>query len=163
VNQAALLVRNRQRCRGVNSRYLRRIILHLLQEELALESFELGVHLVGEEVMIRNNEAYLQHEGCTDVITFDHSMPGQVPILHGDLLVCVPEAVRQANKFRATWQKEVVRYIVHGTLHLRGYDDHTASDRRRMKGKEDRILRSLARQFDLNEVSATQPGTSPSP
>jgi probable rRNA maturation factor len=156
VNPSVLLVRNRQSCRGIDARFLRRIILHLMQEELAAENFELGVHLVGEAAMIRANEGYLQHEGCTDVITFDHSIPGRASYLHGDLLVCVPEAVRQAKLFRVTWQKELVRYIVHGMLHLRGYDDHNASDRRKMKGVENRVLGHLAQRFDLNEVSIRQ-------
>ena len=160
MNRAVILIRNRQRCHGIDSRYLHRIILHLLQKELTSENFELGVHLVGETAMIRANEGYLQHEGCTDVITFDHSMPDRVPCLHGDLLVCVPEAVRQAKRFRVTWQSEVVRYIVHGILHLRGYDDHSASDRRKMKEMENRILSRLTREFDLNGVSAPQRKTS---
>ena len=162
MNPAVLLIRNRQRCRGIDARYLRRVVLHLLRNELAAENFELGIHLVGEAAMIRANEGYLQHEGCTDVITFDHSMSGRDSCLHGDLLVCVPEAVRQAKRFRVAWQKEVVRYIVHGILHLLGYDDHKASDRRKMKGRENGILRRLGREFDLNGVSAPQRKSSPS-
>ena len=155
-----LMVRNRQRSRRINTRDLRRIILHLLEVELAFEHFDIAVHLVGEDVMTQANSVYLNHEGCTDVITFDHILPGQNPGLQGDLMVCVPEAVRQAKQFRATWQKEIMRYIVHGTLHLCGYDDHKASDRRTMKGMENRILGRLARKFDLNRLSAPRKTTS---
>jgi probable rRNA maturation factor len=162
VNQAVLLVRNRQRCRGIDGRHLRRIIRDLLKEDLGFETFEIGIHLVGETAMVRANEGYLQHGGCTDVITFDYNETKESAYLRGDLLVCIPEAVRQAERFRATWQKEVVRYIVHGMLHLCGYDDHRASERRRMKRMENQILSRLARQFDLNDVSASQrkPGLS---
>jgi probable rRNA maturation factor len=156
VNQAVLLVRNRQRCRAIDARFLRRVVRNLLKEELVLETFEIGVHLVGETAMVRANEGYLLHKGCTDVITFNHGTPGQLPCLQGDLLVCVPEAVRQGERFRVTWQSEVVRYIVHGTLHLCGYDDQTVSDRRTMKRMENRILRRLARRFDLNHVCTSQ-------
>ena len=149
-----LTIRNRQRALGINSRYLRRIILHLIREELAFESFDMAIQLVGEDVMVEYNSAYLKHEGCTDVITFNNSMPGQIPGLQGDIMVCVPEAVRQAKRYRVTWQKELVRYIIHGMLHLCGYDDHKASDRRTMKGMENRILGRLAREFDLNRLSA---------
>lgn len=109
-----LMVRNRQRELGINSRYLRRIALHLMQEELAFDDYDMGIQLVGEDIMVQYNSAYLKHEGCTDVITFDYSIPGRMPCLQWDLMVCVPEAVRQAKQFRVTWQKEVVRYIVHG-------------------------------------------------
>ena len=156
MNQAVLLIRNRQRSRRIDARYLRRVVLHLLQVEIATENFELGIHLVGEAAMIHANEGYLQHEGCTDVITFDHTIPGKISCLQGDLLVCVPEAVRQAKRFRVTWQKEVVRYIVHGILHLCGHHDQNVSDRRAMKATENRILGHLDQQFDLNHVSASQ-------
>jgi probable rRNA maturation factor len=154
VTGTCLMVRNRQRSHRINTGDLRRIILHLLEVELAFENFDIAVHLVGEDVMTQANSVYLNHEGCTDVITFDHKVPGHNPGLQGDLMVCVPEAVRQAKQFHATWQKEVVRYIVHGTLHLCGYDDHKAPDRRAMKEMENRILGRLARQFDLNRLSA---------
>ncbi len=155
-----LMIRNRQRALGIDSRYLRRIVLHLMREELAFENFDMAIQLVGEPIMIEYNAAYLKHEGCTDVITFNHGMPGQIPSLQGYLIVCVPEAVRQAKRYRVTWQKELVRYIVHGMLHLCGHDDHKASDRRTMKGMENRILGRLARQFDLNHLSAPQNKTS---
>jgi probable rRNA maturation factor len=155
VNQAVLLVRNRQRCRGIDGRYLQRIIRDLLKEDLGFETFEIGIHLIGETAMVFANEGYLRHGGCTDVITFDYNETKQPACLRGDLLVCIPEAVRQAERFRATWQKEVVRYIVHGMLHLCGYDDRRASERRRMKRKENKILGRLARQFDLKAVSAS--------
>ena len=155
-----LTIRNRQRALGINSRYLRFIILHLLREELAFENFDMSIQLVGEPIMIEYNAAYLKHEGCTDVITFNHGTPGPTPSLQGDLMVCVPEAVRQAKRYHVTWQKELVRYIVHGMLHLCAYDDHKASDRRTMKGMENRILGRLAQQFDLNRLSTPRKRTS---
>jgi rRNA maturation RNase YbeY len=64
--------------------------------------------------------------------------------LHGEIFICVDEAVAQARRFRTSWQSELIRYLIHGLLHLRGYDDHNASSRRQMKRKEDRVLRRLA-------------------
>ena len=43
--------------------------------------------------------------------------------LHGELFICVDEAVAQAKEFKTSWQSEVVRYVVHGVLHLLGHDD----------------------------------------
>ena len=64
---------NRQRVRRVDTRLLRQITLHLLDTELCLDSYELAIHLVGAREMAKVNWDFLQHEGSTDVITFDHS------------------------------------------------------------------------------------------
>src|SRR5688572_23099937 len=107
-----LCFRNRQRVCCVNGRLLRRITLHLLDEYLNVSGFELAVHLVASPEMAGVNEAFLQHEGPTDVITFDYvavlptsgtnvsgpkpSLPNEPASpggirrhLHGELFVCL--------------------------------------------------------------------------
>ena len=124
--------------------------------ELGLARAELGIHLVGAREMARVNWQYLQHEGSTDVITFDHREPdGPNPELelHGELFICVDDAVAQARGFGTTWQSEVVRYVVHGVLHLRGYDDLKPVLRRRMKRAENRLVRQLESRFSLAQLS----------
>lgn len=154
-----LAITNRQRTRKIDRRRLRQIVSGLCAE-LGIPEITLGIHLVGASEMTRVNETFLRHAGSTDVITFDHSdpvtglRPGASP-LHGELFICVDEAVLQAKQFRTRWQSEVVRYIVHGVLHLQGHDDRRAVDRRRMKGEEDRLVRGLARRFSLAQLSGT--------
>jgi probable rRNA maturation factor len=63
--------------------------------------------------------------------------------------------VQQARRFRTTWQSELVRYVVHGVLHLLGYDDRDSRARRRMKAAEDALVRRLARQYIFRELSRT--------
>ena len=63
------------------------------------------------------------------------------------------EAIAQARRFRSTWQSELVRYLIHGILHLRGFDDLRHSDRRKMKREESRLLRLLARQFNFGKLA----------
>jgi probable rRNA maturation factor len=133
----------------------------LVDDLLKLEQVELGVSLVGAKEMARINWQFLQHEGATDVITFDHT-EGQLSRrksavvrkkINGELFVCVAVAVAQAQSFRTTWQSELVRYIVHGVLHLLGHDDHRPAVRTRMKREENRLVRLLSRQFKLAELS----------
>lgn len=156
-----LTLRNRQRVRPVEIRRLRRIYTTLLEELLQIKNAELGVTLVAAPEMTRINRQFLHHEGSTDVITFDYSEipdprpqtlnPGLKP--HGELFVCLDEAVLQARRFRTTWQAELVRYIIHGTLHLLGHDDHLAPDRRKMKRAENRLLRVLGTRFPLSHLA----------
>jgi probable rRNA maturation factor len=72
--------------------------------------------------------------------------------LCGEIFICVDEAVLQARRFRTSWPSEVVRYLVHGVLHLRGYDDLQPAARRRMKRQENRLLRALAARFSLSQL-----------
>lgn len=151
-----IVIANRQRTRHINARYLKLIATGLF-EELAVPDGELGINLVGAREMTLVNETFLKHEGSTDVITFDHNegAPKKAsPALHGELFVCVDEAILQARRFRTRWQSEVVRYIVHGVLHLQGHDDLRAEPRRRMKREENRLVRRLSRKFSLVQTSS---------
>jgi probable rRNA maturation factor len=161
---------NRQRTKKIQTRQLKEIVCALFGE-LNIAEAQLGIHLVGAREMSRVNWDFLQHEGATDVITFDHgSVVGQASclssfksqhdrrdacptILHGELFICVDVAVTQAKEFKSSWQAEVVRYVVHGVLHLLGYDDLKPHLRRKMKRAENRLVRRLAGKFSFAELS----------
>jgi probable rRNA maturation factor len=152
----ALSFRNRQRARTLNPRFLRQIVRHLLREELAVQEYELCFHFVGEKEMAKVNWQFLQHEGSTDVITFDLSEPGASG-LAGEIYISVPDAVKQAQEFGTTWQEELVRYIIHSLLHLQGYDDLDASKRRVMKREENRLVKKVASLFSLRSLALRRP------
>ena len=161
-------ISNRQRTRKINLRLLKRIADALLAE-LKIEKAELGVHLAAAPEMTRLNEKFLQRAGSTDVITFNYTDNGRAdclqpaakpgamgtscPALHGEIFICVDEAVWQAHPFRTNWQSEIVRYLVHGVLHLLGHDDSRPGDRRKMKREESRRLRELSRRFSLAQLA----------
>jgi probable rRNA maturation factor len=162
-----LLIANRQRTKKIDSRLLKEITEALLAE-LEIAEVELGVNLVGALEMARVNETFLQHEGPTDVITFNHAESGADsplhtggthgvtrPTLHGELYICVDVALAQAKEFDTSWQAEVVRYVVHGVLHLLGFDDLKPHLRRKMKREENRLVRRLSRRFSLAQLSST--------
>ncbi len=146
-------VSNRQHVRPLDTRLLRQIAKTLLAELLQVERADLGIYLVAEPEMTRLNETFLRHKGSTDVITFDYSASRHQ--LHGEVFVCVDEAILQARRFRTSWQSEIVRYLVHGVLHLLGHDDAHADKRRKMKREENRRLRELSRRFSLAQLART--------
>lgn len=174
-----LSLQNRQRVRRVDTRLLRRLTLHVLEKELDIRSFELAIHLVGPKEMAQVNWDFLQHEGSTDVITFDHSSPefrvsgSEFGVadeadelitrnskletgLHGELFICVDDAVKQAREFRTTWQSELARYVIHGLLHLCGHDDLSPEPRRKMKREENRLVRLVAKEFQISGLARPQ-------
>jgi probable rRNA maturation factor len=151
----SVVIANRQRTKKINARLLRKIAQALLAE-LEIEDAELGINLVGAKEMAELNWKFLRHEGSTDVITFDHADGAHGaarPALHGELFICIDDAVLQAKQFKADWQSEIVRYIVHGVLHLLGHDDHRVAARKKMKREENRLLRRLAKKFSLAQIA----------
>ena len=148
-----LALRNRQRARPVDTRLLRHIAAWALEEHFCATDYELAIHLVTAGEMATLNKTFLNHEGSTDVITFDHregSSPGSV---HGEIFISLDDTVAQARKFGTTWQEELTRYLLHGLLHLHGFDDLTATARRKMKREENRLLRQAAREFPLHRLA----------
>lgn len=83
------------------------------------------------------NMQYLQHDYFTDIITFDYC---EGKVLSGDLFISI-ESVRENASFYGTeFKDELNRVIVHGLLHLIGYDDHSEEDIKVMRSKEDYYL-----------------------
>ncbi|HKW29239.1 MAG TPA: rRNA maturation RNase YbeY [Verrucomicrobiae bacterium] len=154
-----VVLANRQRTRSLNPHLLKQIASALLVD-LKIEDAELGVHLIATPEMTRLNERFLRHEGSTDVITFDYSDAGRrAPAarqqLYGEIFICVDEAVLQAHRYGTSWQLEILRYLVHGVLHLLGHDDSHTGERRKMKREEDRRVRELSRRFSLAQPGRT--------
>jgi probable rRNA maturation factor len=150
--RGTLEVCNRQRARKVQLRELKMIAERFLKNFAPDKECELAIHLVDTPEIQRLNETWLRHAGSTDVITFDYHDPEQPQRLAGDIFICVHEAVVQAKQFGTSWQSEVVRYIVHGILHLSGLDDRTPQERRKMKQAENhwmKVLSVLSSEFDF--------------
>ena len=161
-----IAVVNRQRTRKINLRLLEKITSALLTK-LEIEKAEIGICLAAVPEMTRLNETFLKHKGSTDVIAFDYrdtvlpascrQIKSEFPAgcrkrVHGEIFVCVDEAVLQARKFGTNWQSEVIRYLVHGVLHLLGFDDSSAGARRKMKREENRRLREITHRFPLSKL-----------
>jgi probable rRNA maturation factor len=162
---------NLQRAKRLNLALLKTITQATLAELPNVTAWDLGFYLVGARKMAGINESHLNHEGPTDVITFDYSERGtpsrergarnaergiensKTLTLVGEVFICVDVAVTQAREFRTSWQAEIARYIVHALLHLCGYDDLTPAARREMKQHENRLVRHLARAFPLAAIA----------
>jgi probable rRNA maturation factor len=143
-------VADSQKTRRLNRTFLKQIAEDLLSKQLGLEDAEVGFDFVNDQRMAELNQRYLGHEGSTDVITFPYSESNGP--LQGDIFICVDEAIRQSRSFKTTWQQEIVRYMVHGLLHLLGEDDLKPELRRKMKRKENRLVEKLGEEFSFLEV-----------
>ena len=80
---------------------------------------------------------FLKHDYYTDIITFDYC---EKDVLSGDLFISIDSVRANAEFFGTTFENELNRVIVHGILHLIGYDDHTEEDQKTMRSKENFYL-----------------------
>jgi probable rRNA maturation factor len=101
---------------------------------------ELSVTLVDDARIAQLHLDYMQIPGPTDVISFPLGDPEDpIPIL-GEVTVSVDTAAREANERGLTLTEELLRYVVHGTLHLFGYEDHEPVERERMLARQEELL-----------------------
>jgi probable rRNA maturation factor len=108
---------------------------------------ELSVELVGDSRMRQLNQAYRGINRPTDVLAFSmREAPGPASSLLGDVVISLHTAVRQAKTAGHSLDHEVVRLLIHGVLHLLGYDhERSPRDARVMRLKEQAIFRALGR------------------
>ena len=89
----------------------------------------------------RLNRIYLGHDRSTDVLSFPMKTAG---LLDGEVYVNLDRARLQAREHAVSLMHEVTRLVVHGVLHLAGYDDRGGAEKKRMRVREDSIVRILA-------------------
>jgi probable rRNA maturation factor len=94
---------------------------------------EVSVVLVSDRRIAELHRRFLNEAGSTDVITFQH----------GEIVISAETARRQAGAFRTSLEHELCLYIVHGLLHLRGYDDKTAGGAAEMKRLQEKLVAKI--------------------
>ena len=90
-----------------------------------------------DEYLLKVNEEFLKRDYLTDVITFDYS---EGATISGDILISVDRVRENATEMGIPELEELKRIMVHGVLHLIGYDDDTTENKRIMTGMEDLYL-----------------------
>lgn len=133
---------DRQRVLRVGDRWLGTVARRALERQ-GIEAAEICVLMVDDRGIARLHERWLGIPGPTDVITFDMSDAARPGVLHGDIAVSAETARRVARELGWQPRHELAYYVVHGILHLAGYDDHDPADRRAMRGRE-RVLMQAA-------------------
>lgn len=98
---------------------------------------EIGIIFCSDAYLLEINKKYLSHDYYTDIITFDYC---EGKVLSGDLFISVDCVRANAEFYGVSFEEELCRVMVHGVLHLIGYDDHTDSDIATMRSKEAQYL-----------------------
>lgn len=91
-----------------------------------------------DDYLLEINKKYLKHKTLTDIITFPTAIIDD--IISGDVFISIDRIDENSNVFNTTMHAELSRVIVHGLLHLLGYNDHTKQEKAIMTEKEDYYL-----------------------
>lgn len=118
---------------------LEALIWNVLTGEGA-EPVYIGVILTDHETVLDLNRTYLQHDYLTDVLSFDLSESEDAHAIEGEVYVDLDTALERHEEFGVSFEEEVRRYVIHGVLHLLGYDDATPEEKAAMHALEDKYL-----------------------
>lgn len=108
------------------------------------EATELTVRIVAEDEGAQLNHAWRGKNGPTNVLSFPcHGLETIAPALLGDIVVCAPVVAREADEQGKSLAAHWAHMLIHGTLHLRGYDHQTPTEAEAMEQLETDILRNF--------------------
>jgi len=95
---------------------------------------EISIVFCSDEYLLDINKKHLNHDFYTDVITFDNTIDN---IISGDIYVSVDTVSDNAVLYNTTFENELLRVIIHGVLHLLGFNDETDEEIKEMRQQEE--------------------------
>lgn len=110
----------------------------------------LQFNFIDSDQILEINRKYLKHNFTTDIITFNYS--GNLEILDGEIFISTEDARYNAEKFNVDFNQELLRLIIHGILHMIGYEDDIPERKKKMKYLENKYVKELTEaevKFDI--------------
>jgi rRNA maturation RNase YbeY len=130
----------------------------LVRAVAAAEGFEieyLGILLADHDTVLALNRDYLAHDYLTDVLSFSLNDTNDA-IVDGEVYVDLDTAAERHAEFGVSFEQEARRYVVHGLLHLLGYDDATLDQKAAMHALENRYLDATGEPVQNDEGRTTR-------
>ena len=113
-------------------------LIKSLSVELNFLVSNLEINFIYGEYIHAINKSYLKHDYTTDIITFNYS--DSLQQIDGEIFISIDDALSNSKKFKVTLSDELVRLVIHGILHLLGYDDQNDKEKKIMKRLENKLL-----------------------
>jgi probable rRNA maturation factor len=114
-------------------RKIKKIIEKVIAKENRV-SGDLTFILTSDKELKKINIEFLKHNDNTDVICFDYC---EMNIVNGEIYISLETVRLNAKNYKVSYNKEILRVIIHGVLHLCGYDDKTEKEKKRMRMREE--------------------------
>ena len=146
-------ITNRQSSHDINEVRLESAVRAVLDEE-GISAGSVSIAVVDDTTIHQLNRRWLQHDWATDVLSF--ALERGEGYLEGDVVVSADTAAATARRYDWSTADELLLYVLHGTLHLVGYDDTTPQARAEMREQERRYLAgfNLTPRYDEDEKSS---------
>lgn len=109
-----------------------------LKKNLHFNILNVGINFISSKKIMEININHLNHHFSTDIITFNYS--GDNNSLDGELFICPDVARNNAVNYKVSYLEEIFRLVIHGFLHLLGYNDDTRSAKKEMFDLQEKIL-----------------------
>lgn len=140
ITRGSLLIEHIHPLLRVDETIIEKLAYRLIQGEQKTLSY-VGIILAGHETVLALNRKYLSHDYCADVLSFSYDEDNEKDVLDGEVYVDLDTAKERHVEFGTSFEEEAYRYVIHGLLHLAGYDDATQEGRVNMQTIENRYLK----------------------
>jgi len=138
---------------SVNQSFLKKIAKAVLEKEKIKKEVELSIALVGPARIKQINKIYRRKNRITDVLSFPESKtqlekfkiePLQKSQSLGEIVICLREVKKNAKRYKSDFETELARVLIHGTLHLLGYNhEKSEKEAKKMEEKQNYYLSQL--------------------
>ncbi len=145
-----ILIRNQQRYRSLNKKEIEITAGNILSS-LKQQTVELSILFVGDKKMTELNTTYRGIRKSTDVLSFEADIPlenNETDRVLGDIVINIPRTEFQAEEYGTSFYDELYRLLIHGTLHLLGYDHVDSPGRARTMQKKEREIFNAIKKMD---------------
>lgn len=136
----------------LNERLVEKIVTQVLKFCKKPKALELEFVFLDNKRIRELNKKYKRSNRPTDVLSFGMKRDEFGLPFYGEIIISLDRALENSKIFGTEFNSEVTLYIIHGILHLFGYDDETVSEKRRMSGRQLQILESICTKEKLSKV-----------
>ncbi len=140
-------VNNKTRSR-VNERLIKKVA-EVFVKKNGFFKYDVSIGIIGDKRMRRLNKVYRKKDKITDVLSFKEKNPKDDNFL-GEILINYQQIKRQAKKRRVDTKEELIFILIHGLLHLIGYEDNTLEELEIMKSKGKEFIKKYDKIWKVN-------------
>ncbi len=154
-----VLITNEQEAVDINIDFIKKIAVEIMSFIKSPDNSQLSLVFCDDEAIKELNNEYRGKDQPTDVLSFPIELENFIPEIRmlGDIVISTDTAIKQAKEYNHSVITEIVILLIHGLLHLHGYDHIDEEDNKKMRNKEKEVLKYLCnskKYSEFNDISS---------